>query len=161
MILITHSIAGVVIAKSQKSFLGALLAALLSHFILDMVPHYDYVDSGFADNPYSSRSWKIFLLIMLDGTLGVVLPLLIFPPQNVYEFVKMFFIIAASMLPDALAGLDVYFPSKLSALIRKFHNFFHFLIAPRPLLQDYPVFGLAAQLAVAGFFVYVSFVVIG
>jgi hypothetical protein len=148
MILITHSVVGAALSGVTGSPVYSFLIGILSHYVLDAVPHYDYVDKRFVDDRFSKQSKVLFKFIMLDGVLGVILPLYFFEWQGFYGLLNIFLAIIGAMLPDALTGVHVYFPNKVTPILNKFHVGLHYLFSKKLLLQEFPIFGLCLQASI-------------
>ncbi len=148
MILITHAVVGAVLSGAINNPAGSFLAGVVSHYVLDAIPHYDYVDQRFVDDRFSKRSKLIFKFIILDGIFGVLLPVYFFQWNGLYGFLNIFLAIAGAMLPDALQGVQLYFPNKLTLFLNKIHKQVHYLFSERLLLQEFPFFGLSLQVLV-------------
>ncbi len=152
MILTSHAIVGAALSKITGFIPGAFFIGMASHYLTDAIPHYDYIEQDFVENPRSAKSRKMLRLIMLDGLAGLAASLLLFPPQTYADFVKLFFAVAGAMLPDALQGIQLYFPNRITLQSNNFHHFMHFLITRRPYLQNFPKFGLLLQAIIAAAF---------
>ena len=103
MLLITHAITGAALSSIQKSIPGAFAIGLVSHYLLDIIPHYDHNVESFTTGDRRGIR-KTLGLIALDGLASVVFPLLLFWPETAFEFWKLFAAIVAYDLPDLLQG---------------------------------------------------------
>ncbi|MDP3900720.1 MAG: hypothetical protein Q8Q23_06655 [bacterium] len=130
MFLTVHSTAGIVIGQSIVNPLGAFFIGLISHYILDLIPHGDEVRWRNADIK------KMAQLAALDH-LGVILMLVslwLLKPNFSFSL-TIFCGIIGSMIPDWL--MAVYRLTKqtqlpmlrlLHALVyypEQFHHFIH------------------------------------
>lgn len=148
MILVTHSIIGGALSVVQKSIPAAFLVGLLSHYLTDMIPHYDY-EAG-IDGSGDAKKLKPFLIkIVSDGLLGVLVPLIIFYPENWFDFFKLFAGIAGGVLPDFLQGVRLALPNKILDAHQKVHDFFHSNIRLRDVA---PTMGVITQTGLAFLF---------
>ncbi len=153
MILVTHSIVGGALSVVQKSVPAAFFVGLLSHYLMDMIPHYDY-EAG-VDGSGDPKKLKPFLIkIAFDGLLGVLVPLMLFYPDNWFEFFKLFAGIAGGVLPDFLQGVRLAMPNKILGVHQKVHDFFHSNIRLREVA---PVFGIVAQVGLSALFLAFGF----
>ncbi|MBI4993349.1 hypothetical protein HZC33_00070 [Candidatus Wolfebacteria bacterium] len=146
MILSSHIVAASALSapliNQPFSFLNSALVfiiSFLSHFLIDMIPHWDYktafgekikkadefVDSKELKNLFQSDLVKFFF----DGILGIVLSLAIFNFSDFlidFNFEKIFMfslIILGGILPDALNAF--YFFRKKYLNEKSFLEYFH------------------------------------
>ena len=135
MILFTHALVGGAVAAAFPTTptLG-IIAAFISHFVLDVIPHWDYAILSESANPkFSDKafSWKnrLFLLdlmrIALDAILGFFLTLGLF-----LYFRKDLALIAAigalfAILPDFLQFVYRLFPHSPIKYLQQFHSWVH------------------------------------
>lgn len=110
MLEFTHSLTGGVIASKIGNPLIALPAALLSHFLVDLLPHWN---PGLSKElkKYGRISQKTFRLVMADSFFGLFLGL----------------ILASRKLPDIRSGLMVVLGCFLAILPDLFEAPFYFL----------------------------------
>ena len=113
MILASHIIvSGLLGATTQNYFLAAVFG-LSSHYMLDVIPHWDYLsdefiskiktETGFLKN---KKFWRTMLKVAFDILIGLSLLFVIFItttknpiPKNIIPiFISIFF----GVLPDAL-----------------------------------------------------------
>ncbi len=154
MILITHAVVGAALSRITGNPMSSFMLAVVSHYILDAVPHYDYVDQDFVANPRSRRSRMIFKFIMLDGVLGVFLPLWFFGWSDIFGFLNIFLAIVGAMLPDAFSGVHLYLPNRITPLLNRFHVGVHYLFINKLYLQSFPILGLFMQGLIIFIFLY-------
>lgn len=143
MVLTPHGIFGAVVAieisrRTTQTALGITLA-FFSHFLLDAIPHWDYLTSSLkkirsfplAELLKNRNFWQDALSIALDLLTCFLIIIFLFgrSPQD--------FLIAlggafAAILPDLLQFLHWVFPS-FSPLskFKKFHHQFHALKKPK------------------------------
>ena len=154
MILTSHAVVGAALSKVTSSIPGAFALGVISHYLTDAIPHYDYIEEDFVINPHSAKSKRMLWPIMLDGVTGLVVSFLLFPPQTYGDFLKVFFAVAGAMLPDAIQGIEAYFPNWLTAQCNKFHHRMHFLITRKQYLRNFPMLGLLLQAGIVAAFYY-------
>ncbi len=124
MLLTPHTLVGLAIAKQiPNPFLSAPLA-LLSHFVLDSIPHWDFFTNG--HDLYRWRKWSI----ALDFTLGLFFGLF-FIFQSLPNQTQAFnYGLCAFMacLPDGMEAPKVLFDKewRLSNMILAFQHRIHF-----------------------------------
>ncbi|MDP2856148.1 MAG: hypothetical protein Q8N90_03475 [bacterium] len=110
MILVVHALAGAAIASQVKiTWLGWILA-FFSHFILDLIPHYDYNLKGFALGWKSKNFWLVALKVVLDLAAGLIL-IIIFNNHkgNLLNILIGGFL---GMLPDGLTAASYLFKNR-------------------------------------------------
>jgi hypothetical protein len=100
----------------------AIILAFLSHYLLDLIPHYDY---HFDD--VDRKNWRKMMpniaKVTIDFCLGAIL-ILLFSKNQPIIYVCAFF----AALPDGFTVLNNLFPNKIMEFHRKFHiDKVHFL----------------------------------
>jgi len=116
MILATHFIVGAAVATNIPNPLLGLLAAIFSHYLLDIIPHRDYSIENLRRQRWK-ESLGDFSKTGLDFAVGVLV---------VFYFAKdpLFGFLAGSLaiIPDQLAFLSAgFFKSKLLAAHQNLH----------------------------------------
>ena len=154
MTLTTHSIIAAALTKplvaSNPAFI--LIAAIISHYLSDAIPHWDYPLESIEDLEDSNkRHWgkdkkailKDIRHFALDGFLGAALVLLIIRPNTTQQWTWALLAIIGGCLPDFLQGLSML---KLKFLRphQKLHDFMHAKIR----LGPYPRFGIPLQILI-------------
>ena len=115
MILFVHMLFGAAVGSSVNNIPLAIILALLSHYLLDFIPHIDY--------PLKDTDKKNFIL-MLPNILKIALDfgsgiLLIFLFSKNHPIIYVCAI--AAILPDGFTVLNALMPNK----ILKFHSKLH------------------------------------
>lgn len=124
MILSTHFVTGAAVASYTDSPAVLIAGAIILHFLLDLIPHWEYV------NRLSELKKRIpYLLIdIVSGPMVIFIAILVlfgFNLENLYWF---FLGGLASMLPDSLTFLYIIFPkNNLLKNFYRFHNWVHLL----------------------------------
>lgn len=125
MLLTTHAAAGIAISQHLHNPLAVLGLAILSHFVLDFVPHGDQKIMGGYNSP---RRWKPTLVISAIDV--VVLVALIFwlagQPLNTSTYLMMIGVLGG-VLPDLLSNFFPLIHERMSWLwlIRWLDGIFH------------------------------------
>jgi hypothetical protein len=120
MLLITHAITGAALASIQKSIPAGFVIGLISHYLLDMIPHYDHnVEPLQSKDKAGIR--KTLALIALDGLASVIVPFLLFAPADTAQLFILSAAIIGSILPDFLQGLTLVF--RKNRFFRAHQNF--------------------------------------
>ena len=140
MILLSHTITGAIIGhKIGNPYLISAIA-LASHFILDMIPHWNY------DVPGKFSTWKLLPILpdIIPSIIVYLVFLFSFPDQWLYISLGVCF----AILPD-FTTLTRYIPllKKIFRPINKFHKKIQSEI-------EIPLLGLSTQI------VYISFLII-
>ena len=146
MILATHAVVGAAVAtlfphSPQMGF----LAAFVSHFVLDAIPHWDYLSLEFkratdANTKFWREKpfWRDFAKISLDVFIGLIILIILAKIRGLnprHIFIGAFF----ATLPDPLQFISWVF--KLTPL--KYHDKFQFWIHSKKEPNPWP--GLLVQ----------------
>jgi hypothetical protein len=126
MTLTTHGFVGAALGTFAMGPITGFLFGFVSHLAIDAIPHGHYTRLFGATGNVLPR--KALPFVLLDGLLGVGVPLLLF--SSVAPTLTIFCAIVGALLPDFLLGVHLFFPSRFSAHYERFHRFFHFLLVP-------------------------------
>lgn len=122
MILSTHFITGAAAASFTNSPLGLLAFPLILHFLLDAIPHWEYVED-------SSELKNKIPQIIVDALIGPVCIALVSVLLFGLNFNYLIWLLvggAVSVIPDGFTLLHVLFPkNKLFKKFFEFHSFVH------------------------------------
>lgn len=118
--LACHIIAGAVIASKINSVPVALTIAFFSHYLLDMVPHWEYSLQDLKEKNRGKFFPKISKLIT-DIIIGFSLVFFFFPHQPIIFIGSLF-----GILPDILTFVYWLFPSKIMTIYHNLHSKTHF-----------------------------------
>jgi len=121
MFYIIHILAGAVIAKYFPSLWLIIILSLISHFLIDMIPHKDNIMKvKLTKNNYNIRLTKNVAVFEISGILLSILFLMfiISKSQNSLMLAGIFF----SLLPDAV---KIFYFTKIRNS-RIFRNYMHF-----------------------------------
>lgn len=132
MIFSPHIVVGAAIGAKTQNLGLIVILGLLTHFIMDRLPHWDYSWSGIK-NFKKSKNLKAllsdFLKMAVDCTLGLLIVFLILWYKNFLNFNYLPFILVGifvSILPDAIIGLACFLPGKFPRKYIDFNQkFFH------------------------------------
>lgn len=155
MFLTVHTAAATVIGKHIISAPLAFLLGLLSHFLLDLIPHGDSdLDSDFIKSVKKKGISKKFLMIgMID--LFVLILLLFYFVYN-FEFISQSHVIWAiigGILPDILMVIYRLTKFKWLKWIYDLHEKNHALITGK-IIKDYNIkYGLIFQITLMIIFI--------
>jgi len=103
MVLTPHMLIGAAIGSQVSSSWLAFLFGLISHYLIDSIPHWEYIDRANASDPGHVKQ------ILLDFVIGIILILAL-----VWSDLNMIIVIAVmgSILPDFLHGMCYNFNIK-------------------------------------------------
>lgn len=128
MILSLHAITGAVIGSSVENPLESSILALISHYFIDFLPHFDYKIENIQKGDWKSASPE-FLKIAADLIIsGAIVTFVIYKnPANILSILLATFF---SLFPDGLMLVHFIFSKKSPELfISKFlakHYEFHY-----------------------------------
>lgn len=140
MTLATHIIAAGV---ATKPFLGRVsdpiifVVAILSHYLLDTIPHFDYKLLSIAWNEEGNKAKTHFtttlhtatidlLNIGIDIAIGVAFLIILARPEiTLTNFITYSLIIIGSILPDALQPIYILWKRFPMTQIQNLHDFWH------------------------------------
>jgi len=89
MLAVTHAVVGAMCATQLNTPAISLLAAFISHPLLDLFPHWDF------NSRWTKRSkWRTFLISAIDSGGGMLIGLLLFGNQDNYVFLITTMIVA-------------------------------------------------------------------
>ncbi len=135
MTLTTHAIIGAAAAKifSFNPVLAGF-AAFASHFLIDAIPHWDYVPRSFQRDPQNPMNndmkvgkdfFRDLVRIALDASCGVVLSLLIFQPSSIYLFLIIMTGAIFGIVPDPLQYVYWKIRREPFVSLQRFHIWIH------------------------------------
>ena len=154
MILVTHGVVGGALAKMLFGFnpFVAFVFGFFSHFVMDMIPHWDYhisaeKKSGSLDNNFdiSRKHLGAITKIGLDFLAGMILPILFFSFSWVVVLGAL-----GGIMPDILQF--VYWKTKHPLFLQKFHHWIH----ARHHYNGRPLLGASMQTGIIGLVFYLT-----
>ncbi len=151
MVLAVHILAGAAASSAAKSAFPGLLFSLLTHYLLDLLPHREYPIKNIAGRNWK-KSFPDFLKVSTDFFSGFLI-LYFFSGKNLLAFAGGL----VACLPDSVFFLNLVFSE--NRFLEK-HQFFHSKIIHRLENKKIPVFWrILSQVAAA--FVSLSILVAG
>jgi hypothetical protein len=118
MIFIPHIIVGATIGAKTQNLGLIVILGLISHLIMDKLPHWDYDISGIK-NFKETKNFKALFIdfgkMLIDCLLGFMVTFSILKYKNLLNSEHLPFIIfavAISLLPDIIFGLIMLFAPK-------------------------------------------------
>lgn len=155
MVLTPHLLAGSLIGAKTHN-LGLIIAlGLLSHLILDRIPHWDYSNPGisnFKDNGNFKKLIIDTLKIVVDGAIGLMIIFLVsMQIKDLTRKENIIFMITGiffATLPDILLFFSfVIFPSKIAERIINFH--YKFIHYKKPEEKENKSLGLVLEVSIS------------
>ena len=123
MIIFPHLLIGAAIGLKIHNPLAIFILALVSHFIADKIPHWEYLSKRLKD--LSKKEFLAFLLkVAADGLLGLLLLFWLLQNQSSWPYAIFGAVISA--LPDLPLFFLRFFPRvKWLSFYQKLHNANH------------------------------------
>ena len=123
MVLLPHLLIGAAIGLRVHNFWAVFVLSLVSHFIADRIPHWDYIDEQIGD--MNKKEFVVFLYkAAADAGIGGALLLALLWQQNAWLYALFGALI--SILPDFLVFLRKFFPeTKWLLSYQKVHDSNH------------------------------------
>ncbi len=137
---IVHLLAGAVIGLLIPDTAAMIVVAILSHYILDLIPHIDPATFAAKERPYTMIQ-KIGLTV--DVVLVLSFAVSLFLVKNTSG--NIFIGAIAALLPDLLSPLEEY---SVFAPLHKIHRFFHW-DERRAKYWDWYIAGLVSPILVS------------
>jgi len=128
MILFPHMLAGALIGSKFENLAIIFAAAVCLHFLLDIIPHWDYLENEISE--FSKKGFSIFLgKVAIDIILGGFFVWLLFKDFPV-PFRNIVWGAFFGILPDGLVFLNQISGKKINWLkkFQAFHHRLHFLL---------------------------------
>lgn len=148
MIITTHSVVGAVSAYSlTNNPVLALLIGIVSHFVLDAIPHWDYPLNANEPNPTLKGFVIDIMRVSLDLILGFLLVLLFV--QGLTTFNPIVWAGAlGGIIPDIFQFLGRRLPKTPLFIFVKFHDIFH----TKKELKEHYIYGILFQVLLVALF---------
>ena len=130
MTLTTHTTIGALIGKATGNPLLAFIFGILSHYLVDIIPH---GDTGLSDSfrIKKTRRKKAVAYAMVDACVAIFFILLIANTKEFASTTALTWGIIGAILPDLLVGLHDLTKSRLLHWHNQVHFFFHDLVVKR------------------------------
>lgn len=155
MTLATHAVVGSLIgAVTAHALPVGIVAAVLSHPIMDTIPHWDYSlstakgnkkDPMQNDMAIGGKAFYIDLLkIAFDFCLGMAIVIAVFYTQPKIVFFSAVLCALLAVLPDPLQFVYWKTRNKILAPFQRFHMYMH----AKSNFNTQPIFGITAQAAI-------------
>ena len=148
MFLTIHSTAGLALGSLTGNPIIALVMGILSHLVLDIIPHGDEILDTIAKRGHFVKRMAIFFTI--DFAIMLLFAFLFFRGliiDNPYPLLAGMF---GAILPDLLSGFVTMFPNKLWNWYFTFHKANHELLKRTIPLK----YGIVLQLLTLSLFTY-------
>jgi len=151
MIITPHLLIGAAIGFKVKHFGWIIFLGIISHFFLDIIPHWDYENKEFkvfSKNKSYKSLLGFFLKIVIDSLIGLIILFFVIWQKNITNSKYLLYIligILASLLPDIISVFNKLIPNKLHIL--KVYETFHEEIFHNPQHIKKPTFiGLGTEI---------------
>jgi len=118
MFITPHMLAGAVVGVKVSSPWTAIFLGLFSHYLLDFLPHWDYLKELKID-----KKEHFFLKIFLDLIIGTIIVL--FLVWNMPNKIIILIAISFALLPDFLEFIYINFKVKKLEFLSNFHHKIH------------------------------------
>lgn len=141
MVLTPHIIIGALIAKLLPDTFWLIPLVILSHYSLDIIPHWDYINSI---GEFKNSVLKTALKVILDLLSGLIL-VYIFLGISWWILLGIFM----AILPDLPLLMSAFWKNKLLSAYFKFNHTLHYWRSPIYL-------GILSQMIVITIFVLIS-----
>ncbi len=116
MILLVHMILGALIGQNINNPIIAVAIALLSHYLLDIIPHIEYSIKNISQKNWA-KSFLEFTKVFFDVLTGL---LVIFLVSNRQPMVYVGAICA--IIPDGFSFLNLFLKNKIFELHSNIHQ---------------------------------------
>lgn len=126
MMMALHAPAGAFIGETLNSSLLAFILGIISHFIMDIIPHGDL--EVIKDYEKEKNVKKHLKVLILDAVLTITIIYLIFETSVFTNSQAVSWGIIGALLPDLLVGFYEATNFKLLKYIKIFHTKNHTLI---------------------------------
>jgi len=130
MIITPHLLIGAAIGARIKHIGWIILLAIISHFTLDRIPHWDYPNKEletFSKTKSYKTLFRFFFKVITDGLIGLIILSLVIWQKNIINPKYLFYIligVSASLLPDIILGFGKLFSNKsrIWAIYKNLHE---------------------------------------
>jgi len=116
MVITPHMLAGAAIGAHSPNVWAAFCFGLISHYLLDSLPHWEYLDS------IKINKFKHIAKIFIDFIIGIFIVLIVSWPLKIVVISG----IVGSLLPDIIQFLYNNFKMKFLSPFSVFHNKVHY-----------------------------------
>jgi len=117
MFLTVHSTVAIAITQSITNPIGAFFVGLLSHYILDFIPHGDEKFKNFKVSQMGKAA-----IIDHFGVLIILISLFLLKPNFIFSF-NIICALVGAMLPDWLVAIYELSAKSENCIIKKIHHF--------------------------------------
>lgn len=154
MIITPHLLLGAAIGAKIKHFGWIIVLGIVSHFILDKIPHWDY-EVGlkkFSKQKSYKALFISFLKITIDGLIGLIIVFFIIWQKEITEIRYFSFVlvgILASLLPDFILGTILLFYNKFGNLAKNYVNFHENIAHYKKHITKPTLLGLGTEIIVS------------
>ena len=118
MVLAPHMLVGAAIGSQVSNYWLAFLFGLISHYLVDALPHWDYLQKFEISNPNHIK--KVIIDLLIGSSL------VLFLTWSNADKIIIFIAVFASILPDAMNGIYMNYKNKWLKPHFLLHNKMHF-----------------------------------
>ncbi len=129
MVITPHILVGAAIGSKIKKIGWIIILGLLSHLVLDMIPHWDYGNSAlkkFTKTKSYKILFKFFGKLAIDGFIGGSIIFTVVWQKNIFSPDDLLFIligIMAGFFPDFLLGTIKLLAGKMPKFSKAYSSF--------------------------------------
>ena len=146
MVLSTHIVIARAITKplAAGSPILGFFVSWASHYLSDLVPHWDYRLDSLIDEDPKTRAKKLrtrdalgdYIKVAFDALFGAVVAYLMVVPQTAHDWIYLGAVILGSVFPDFIQFLYYLTNWKFLKLFQDFQELLHTKIklGPKPLI---------------------------
>jgi len=141
MLLTPHAMVGAAIGASTDNLAYIIILAILSHFILDFIPHFDWGTWHEGDKKFKLVT-KDYLLVGCDISILLILTYFLWHNvgSNIYILVGMFFAVLVDLIFNVPFWQEFTRNAPILKNIQKIHEKVHFRLK-----QKYWYLGVITQ----------------
>lgn len=132
MFLVTHAAVGAIVGEAAGGPLWAIIGGLVSHFLIDMIPHGDsHLYKNFKNRASGGKARRAKAYVTVDAISAVLFVALLFSFRDFLHPTRVSLGIVFGVLPDLLIGLYETGHASWLRRFNGFHFFCHNLIGRR------------------------------
>ena len=155
MIITPHLLIGAAIGAKTHNLGLIVILGILSHLILDKIPHWDYGEKTivkFRENKSLKLLILFFAELFINCSIGLSAVAIIVWQKNLLELKYLIFIIFGiliSLLPDVILSFVWIFYKNLKPFSEKYINFHGKIFHSRKLIRKPTLLGLGTEILIS------------
>ena len=165
MLLTPHALTGAFIGHITQNPYLAISFGILSHHVLDMIPHFDqgsfrirnfrapYLNylENYDRSKFNNRDWTILIIDFIISAIIFISLLFVF---SFDAFIILALGAFGGILPDLIGSSPLWSETlekkiKIALIYKKFHSYFHFTVSKKEI-----IFGISTQIILTIFILY-------